>query len=68
MVVVPGFLFMLLRFHYKACFGILQSSILITCPSHLSLHSLIISPSFAIPVLFLTSDFYIRTILGEHFR
>jgi len=34
---LPGFLFTLLRFQFKAWFGILQSSILITCPSHLSL-------------------------------
>ena len=39
---------MLLRFQFKAWFGILQSSILITCPSHLSLLPLIISSSFAI--------------------
>ena len=46
---------MLLRFQFKAWFGILQSSMLITCPCHLSLLALIISSSFAIPVLFLTS-------------
>jgi len=45
---LPGFLFMLLRFQFKAWFGIRQSSILITCPSRLSLF-------FFIPVLFLTS-------------
>ena len=54
-VVVPGFLFMLLRFQFKAWFGILQSSILITGPSHLNFLSSIISSTFAIPVLFLTS-------------
>jgi len=30
-----GFLFMLLMFQFKAWFSILQSSILITCPTHL---------------------------------
>ena len=52
---LPGFLFMLLRFQFKAWFGIVQSSIFITCPSLLSLLSLIISFSFATHVLFLTS-------------
>ena len=32
---LPGFLCMLLRFQFEAWFGILQSSILIMCPSHL---------------------------------
>jgi len=48
---LPGFLFMLLGFQFKAWFGILQSSIVITCQSHLSLLSLIISYSF-LPFLF----------------
>ena len=30
---LSGFLFMLLRFQFKAWFGILHSSIVITCPS-----------------------------------
>jgi len=38
---LPSFLFVLLRFKFKVCFAILQSSILITCPSHLNLFSLI---------------------------
>ena len=32
---LSSFLFMLLRFQFKAGFGILQSFILVTCPSHL---------------------------------
>ena len=48
---LPGFLF-----QFKAWFGILQSSIVVTCPSHLSLLSLIISSSFAVRVLFLTAN------------
>ena len=51
---LPGFLFMLLRFQFKAWFGTLQFSILITCPRHLSLLSLVISSSLAIHVF---SDF-----------
>lgn len=47
-------LFVLLKFQFKACFGILQSSNLITCRSHL-VSSLIICSSFASSVLFLTS-------------
>ena len=46
---------MLLRFQFKAWFGTLQFSILITCPRHLSLLSLVISSSLAIHVFFLTS-------------
>ena len=49
---LPGFLCMLLRFQFKVWFSILQSFILFTCSSHLNLLSLIISSSFAIPVLF----------------
>ena len=54
--VLPVFqlLFVLLKFQFKACFGILQSSNLITCRSHL-VSSLIICSSFASSVLFLTS-------------
>ena len=51
---LPVFLFMLLRFQFKAWFGILQSSILIACPSHLSLLSFIISSSFVILVMLIT--------------
>ena len=46
-------LFVLLKFQFKACFGILQSSNLITCRSHILF--LIICSSFASSVLFLTS-------------
>jgi len=34
---LPDFLFVLLRFQFKARFDTLQASILITCTSHLSL-------------------------------
>jgi len=52
--VLLGILFVLLRFKFKAWFGILQSSILTMCPSYLGLLSLIISSIFVIPILFLT--------------
>jgi len=44
----PRFLFPYIGDHFKACFGIRFSSLLCTCPSHLSLLFVIISSSIAI--------------------
>ena len=51
----PSFLFALLMFQFKAWFGILQSSILISGPSHPSLLSAIFVLALSVLFFFLTS-------------
>jgi len=54
----PGFLLYPFNSHRVAWWGILESSIPMTCPNHLSLRSLIMSSSFRKPVFFLISSFF----------
>jgi len=54
----PGFLLYPFNSHCVAWWGILESSIRMTCPNHLSLRSFIMSSSFHKPVFFLMSSFF----------
>ena len=58
----PGFLLYLLSSHCIAWGGIVESSILNTCPSHLSLLLLTMSSNFHNPVFFLISSFLTLSI------